>query len=185
MGTDVVTLTVIIQIFLICTLIDFRVSLDLVSYAPTNNSDPASPWSFVSGVMVPNGHSICPVLPFELSLIRGSPKQCHLGHSPLQFLVNQPTLLSRGISEESMKGWASRETWVKNTMQSSGLSSLLRQLSLLTSWVPCARLLPLSGWMFQVPLSSYPEVSAGQTSTLWHCIGNSRHVSISPTLKLW
>lgn len=83
MGTDVVTFTAIIQISLTRARADFWVSPDKASRALMNNSDPAGTGAALSGIMAPNGHSFCPVQSFELCPIRGSPRQCHLGHSLL------------------------------------------------------------------------------------------------------
>lgn len=38
---------------------------------PMNNSNPAGTWTVMSGIMAPNGHSYCPVLPLDCPLLEG------------------------------------------------------------------------------------------------------------------
>lgn len=186
MGTDVVTLTVIIPISLLCALTNFWESPDTVSHALINNSDPAGTLAVVSGIMVPNGHSFCSILFFELSPVTGLTKAVPFGpQSVTEFLVKQPTLLSRGVRKDFTKGWTRRQSWVKNTMLSLDWSSLPPQLSL-SYWAkfpgPDSFLLQVE-FSHKVPLSSYPEASSGPTP-----IGRRKFQTclyLPLTLKLW
>lgn len=102
MGTDVVTLTVIIEISLICALANVWVSPDRASWAPMSNSEPASSWAVVSGVIVPNGQflscSVSWVVPYE-RITRAEPFG---SHSLTEFLVRSPPCT---LEEPVKKPW--------------------------------------------------------------------------------
>lgn len=50
---------------------DLWVSPNRASCVPMNNPDPAGTWAVVSGIMAPNGHSYCPILPLGWPLLEG------------------------------------------------------------------------------------------------------------------